>query len=779
MSTIVRKTLSDIRRRKVQTFVVAVVVFLSCLAATLALTLLVESDAPFDRAFNRVAGAHLLVTFDANHVSEAQVTATRSLTPVSATEGPWPMSPASIVLPGGRTEVIPIAARSHADGAVDRLALDSGRWVQRTGEVAISRQLADRSGLNVGDNLASGTDSPFPTLKIVGVATSISDDATAWVEPSQFHFATSRNAPAQYLMAYRLYHASTMSEITSAEHAIAAAVPAGSVQDTSNYLEAKLNADRTTAVMIPFLLAFSAVALLASALIIANLVGGAVTAATREIGIMKSVGFTPAQVVTSIGGQMVIPAALGCIVGMPVGVLLSQPFLINTAHAFGLPRTFDPFPPEVWAGVAAILLVVIATSVLASWRAGRMNAAAAITSGSAPSQRSGAGLSRLAGRLPLPRPLSLGLGESFVRPVRSAMTVAAVVMGVATVTFAVGLHNSLTRVASAITRDRQVQLQIDRASATKSGQSEVSARQAASLIAAQPGTARMVGEGHVDVTVPGAPHPVPVTAYQGDASWLGYVPIHGRWFTAAGEAVAPTAFYTNTGYRLGDTITAAYDGRTVPFKLVGEFFDTQDDGVLLRTGTNSFPSPPSISNYEIQVRPGVDAAAYAESLGSSAPGLTSGLDVSLNRDNGVNTAFSLINSVLIGLAFVLALIAVSGVFNTVVLNTREKARDLGILKAVGMAPRHVITLIVASVTMLGIAGAAIGIPAGIALQHNILVRMGHIAAGTAIPKPFFNTLTRSTLALLGVAGIAIAIAGALVPALWAARSQVADVLQTE
>jgi putative ABC transport system permease protein len=153
------------------------------------------------------------------------------------------------------------------------------------------------------------------------------------------------------------------------------------------------------------------------------------------------------------------------------------------------------------------------------------------------------------------------------------MTVAAVVIGVATVTFAIGLHNSLTRVASGITRDRQVQLEIERAGETKSGPAELSDRRAASLIAAQPGTARMVGEGHADVTVPGAPHPVSVTAYQGDASWLGYVPIHGRWFTVAGEAVAPTAFFTSTGHRLGDTIAATYSGRTTRLTLVGEIFD--------------------------------------------------------------------------------------------------------------------------------------------------------------------------------------------------------------
>ena len=101
MNPILRKTLADIRRRKVHTAVVALVVFLSSLTATLALTLLVETDAPFDRAFNRVQGAHLFIAFDAKQVTETQVRATASLAAVTAAAGPWLITPASIDLPGG------------------------------------------------------------------------------------------------------------------------------------------------------------------------------------------------------------------------------------------------------------------------------------------------------------------------------------------------------------------------------------------------------------------------------------------------------------------------------------------------------------------------------------------------------------------------------------------------------------------------------------------------------------------------------------------------------
>ncbi|HVH62913.1 MAG TPA: FtsX-like permease family protein [Candidatus Dormibacteraeota bacterium] len=776
MSTVLRKTLFDVRRRKLQTAIVAVVVFLSSLTATLALTLLVETDAPFDRAFEQTQGAHLLVTFDSTQVTESQVRATESLSVVATANGPWRMMPASILIAGGRERVIPVAGRDQAGGPVDRITLDSGRWMQSTGEVVLSRQLADETGLQAGDTLQAASDSTLPSLRIVGIGVSLGNDAAAWVEPAQLPAnSLPDQPPAQYLVAYRLKHASTPADIASAVNAITAAVPATAVTDTSNYLDTKLNADRTTAVMIPFLLAFSGFALLASALIIANLVSGAVIAGIREIGIMKSIGFTPGQVVAAFAGQMLIPAVAGCIAGLPAGIVLSQPFLENTAHAFGLPRTFGVAPGVDALGVGTILAVVAAAAVFASLRAGRQRPAEAIAAGSSPATHGGSWQARLAASLPLPRALSLGFGDSLAKPMRSAMTVVAIVIGVATVTFAAGLHLSLVLVASALTHDQQVQVEVFRESVGKNQAGGLSDQQVTSLIATNPGTARFVAVGHADASIAGAGETVPVTAYRGDASWIGYVLINGRWFNAPGEAVAPTAFFIRLGKHVGDSITADFYGTTVPLKLVGEIFDQQGDDILLRTGFDSVPAKLVAWNYEVQLRAGTDPVAYASSIESAG----SGLGARINRENGVDTAFALINSVLAGLAVVLGLIAISGVFNTVVLNTRERARDFAILKAVGMAPRQVVSMVLASVAVLGLLGALAGIPAGIVLHRNIVTVMGQIATSTGIPDAFFHVFDPSLLTLLALAGIVIALVGAMIPAQWAARSRITEVLQTE
>jgi putative ABC transport system permease protein len=776
MSAVLRKMLSDVARRKLQTAIVGIVVFLSSLTATLALTLLVETDAPFDRAFEQTQGAHLFVTFDSTLATEDQVRATESLSVVSAANGPWRVMPAGILIAGERERLIPVAGRADAGGPVDRISLDSGRWVLHTGEVVLSRQVADETGLRVGDTLQAASDSTMPSLRVVGVGVSLGNDAAAWVEPDQLP-ATSgpRQPPAQYLVAYRLHNASTHADITNAIQVISSSVPAGAAVDTSNYLDLKLDADRTTAVMIPFLIAFSVFALLASALIIANLVGGAVIAGVREIGIMKSVGFTPAQVVTVFAGQMLIPAVVGCILGLPAGIFLSQPFLSDTAHAFGLPRTFGVAPAQDALGIGAILLVVVGTTMLASLRAGRQSAAAAIAAGSSPANNGGARQARVAAALPGPRSLTLGLGDSLARPVRSAMTIVAIVIGVATVTFALGLHLTLGLVAEALTHSQQVQVEVYREDVSKDDTVRFTDPQVTAMLASQPGTARFVSVGHADASVAGAGETVPVTAYREDSSWLGFVLIHGRWFSGPGEAVAPTAFFSRLGRHVGDTITANFYGTPVQLKLVGEIFDQQGDDILLRTGFDSVPGNVVAWNYEVQLKPGTDPVAYASAIEGAGPGLST----ELNRENGVDTAFFLINSVLAGLAVVLGLIAVAGVFNTVVLNTRERARDFAILKAVGMTPRQVVSMVLASVAVLGVAGALLGIPAGMTLHRNIVVVMGQIATSTGIPDLFFSVFGAPLLAVLAAAGVIIAMLGALVPAGWAARGRIAEVLQTE
>src|SRR2546421_12037750 len=75
-----------------------------------------------------------------------------------------------------------------------------------------------------------------------------------------------------------------------------AALPAGSLLGAQSYLTAKLEATRSIAPWVPFIVTFGLIGLVMAVLIVANVVSGAVVAGTRRIGVLKSIGFSPPQV---------------------------------------------------------------------------------------------------------------------------------------------------------------------------------------------------------------------------------------------------------------------------------------------------------------------------------------------------------------------------------------------------------------------------------------------------------------------------------------------------
>ncbi|MDQ6710548.1 MAG: hypothetical protein M3Z11_08330, partial [Candidatus Dormibacteraeota bacterium] len=213
MSAVLRKSLADLRRRKVQTAVIALVLFLSSLSTTLALTLLVETDAPFDHAFQQALGAHLTMSFSASAVGAAQLESTASVPGVAAAVGPWRVDPWVIQGPFGESIVAPLAGRDGPGGPVDRLTIVSGRWAQGPGEVVLAQRLADKVGLQPGATVTSASDSPIPAMRVVGIVASIGSGPGAWALPTSVPVLTSSKPETTFLMAYRLVNAGTQQQI--------------------------------------------------------------------------------------------------------------------------------------------------------------------------------------------------------------------------------------------------------------------------------------------------------------------------------------------------------------------------------------------------------------------------------------------------------------------------------------------------------------------------------------------------------------------------------------
>ena len=430
---------------------------------------------------------------------------------------------------------------------------------------------------------------------------------------------------------------------------------------------------------------------------------------------------------------------------------------------------------------------------LPALRAGRLSAVAALAAGRAPRTGHGYAAHRLLGRLPLPRPVTIGLASPFARPVRMAATLVAVLLGVTAVTFAVGLTTSLRRASDylQLTNTEQVQLSSggpgpggpSGPSGPPRGHDNAAAQERAvtAAIRAEPGTLHYVLEDDGQyVNVPDLTQAIPVTAFVGNAGWTGYALIKGHWYTGPGQVDAPTAFLKTTGTRVGDTITlTAANGRRIPVRIVGELF-THDpnQGVALfmswqtLTGGNPAVVPdPSDVQYDIGLRPGVNSTTYADALANK---LGTDYNVNPNLDGGAKLALALVGT----LTLLLAIAAALGVLNAVVLYTRERAHDLAVLKTVGMTPRQTVAMVVSTVLGTGLLAGVLAVPIGIVV-HNAVLPVMAAADNLGVPPGLSDVYGTAELVALALAGIAIAVAGAMLPASWSAQTRTGPALHAE
>lgn len=437
-------------RRRVQTLVIGLATMMAVAASVLGGTLLVVSGAPFDDAFAKQHGAHLSVRFDAGKVSARQLSKSKDSEGVSSAAGPFrtatvtPRSDGAV--PGWPMTVV---GRGDPGRDVDEVALLDGRWATRSGEIVLS---ADSSLIpTLGMKIAFPGLSGGPALTVVGVARSVTQTADAWVVPSQMPALTAPGSGGHQML-YRFTHAGTAAQITAGGKAVTASLPPGAAVGEQSWLTVRKTTERDTAVYVPFLIAFGALGLVMSVLIVGNVVASAVGTGTRRIGILKAVGLTPAQVVRAYVGQALIPAAAGTALGVLAGHLLAVPVLAETEEVYGT-SSLGIAPWVDLAVIAGVLGLVAATAWASAWRAGRLRTVDALAVGRTASAGHGRWAARLAGRLPLPQPLALGLVRPFARPARALAMGTAILFGTIAVTFTVGMGASLGQVMKAKAHD--------------------------------------------------------------------------------------------------------------------------------------------------------------------------------------------------------------------------------------------------------------------------------------------------------------------------------------
>jgi putative ABC transport system permease protein len=811
---VLRAALGGITRRWVQTGVIVSVLAAASAAALLGLTLATGANAQFLGAFASQHSADVAVTIDAAKVTPAQLNRTGHLPGVTRAAGPYPETAvylSGMTEPAGSIPVLPakpglsavpkiglaVVGRSSPGGPLDDIAISQGQWATRPGQIVLSSK-APYPSQTIGSKVTVTSAPGRPQLTVVGYGSEVAGDEQAWVTPSEIAALRAKGAPAQAEMLYTFTNASTSAQITTDLAKLRAALPAGAIADSISWLDLGSGPATTSQENTPFVVVFAIIGVVLAVLIVTNLASAVVAAGYRRIGVLKGLGFTPAQVACVYLVQIGIPALTGAIAGAALGDHWVLPVLN------GGPFKAQPVP--LWIDITAaagMFVLAAAVTLVPALRAGRLSSVQAIAAGQAPPAGHGYLAHRLAATLPLPRAISAGLAAPFSRPTRSAVTLAAITFGLAAVVLAVGLNTSLANVRTHSALYGQA-IQVDAGMApstqppTQNQQQQPPAqsqqrrpltqsqqRTIQAALRSQPGTLQYAAAGSVHATVPGIGSGVLVTAYNGNVSRLGWDLTAGHWYTGPSQVVVNTANADTARLTIGQTIDMTVGGKTFPARIAGEVYAPPGQlwGALFTSWqTLSGARGLAVDFYQVGLAPGIDQQAYETALSRTlGPSLTvTAFSFGINGELG--TYASVDTSLIRLLTSLVAALAGLGLLSSVLMFARERVHDLGIFKAIGMTPPQTITMVICWMITPGIAAVIIALPAGIAL-HTTVVQAINNDQPAPIRAALLSTLVHvynpGELALLALAALAVAAIGALGPATWAALSKTTTALHAE
>lgn len=774
MSAVWRASRAAVRRRRFQTSVIALVALCASTTVVLAAGLLDLSSGPFERAFAAQRGPHVIATYS----TPAPPT---DATDTEAVAGPFGQLVLDVPADGGpvwATGPLTVVGRADPAGPVDRVDLWAGRWATDPDEIVVN--MLPPPSLTAADSFTQDvigkmiTTPGRPQLTIVGVAYSVSHTADAWVSPATM----AQLGPTTAQVLYRFRDAATTAQVEVAT----ASLPRDGLLAASSYLTQKEAVAAGPGTILPFLIVFGVLGLIVAVLIVANVISGAVVSGFRHIGVLKALGFTPRQVVSVYLVMVTAPATAGAVAGAVLGTVATRPLIGIAFQGLGFGGQLETGAWVPLTGLLGVPALVMLTALVPASRTRRLSAAEAISASAAPKMERGLWVQRALSGIRLPRAVSLGLGLPFSRPGRTGLTMAALLLGVTSVTFAGGLAASLVRYGQAVDRADAVQVRPNNPS-LGTPPTDRTDPQVESLLRGLPGTSHVTAELPMQLTALGHRDPVPVNFLRGDSATLGHQDqlVEGRWMTATNEVVASSAALHHLDAQVGDRLELAYAGGHEPVTIVGKTIEGAFDRDTIfadwHLRTRLAPDHRVVSHevlYYIRLASDTPVATYLAAVRQADPGLSA-----WSADSGLGNSFT-VSVTIISIAFtaMVGLVVALSVFNTVLLNTRERRRDLGTLKAIGMTPGQVVTMMVTSKATLGLAAGCLGIPLGVGAHHLVLPLMAE-AAERDLPARITNVWTVGGLSLVVLVGVAIAVLGAALPARRAGRLPIAAVLHSE
>ena len=745
-----RKMLRDLRFHPSRTIlvVVAMVVGLAGAGAVLDTFLLMRQVTREEYRASRPSSATVRV----DAADSAIVAGVRALPSIAAVQARRTVS-GNVRLTGEGTtrSLVLFTLADFSNNAIGKIIGEQGAWPPRAQELVIERSSMEFSGIGMGDSVVvQSGDGPPVTLPVTGVARDVGL-APGWMEHVVYAFVAPRVLESLGVSA-------TFNELQLVvrDNTLDREGVRRVVLEVQQFLER--NGRKVTAVDVPVpgrhihaaqidsLLftqgAFGAIALLLSGILVVNLIAAMLTGQVREIGVMKTVGATSAQVA---GLYLVLAFVLGliaCAIAIPLAAVIGRGYADFTAELLNFSTRGFAIPVSAFVLQLVVgLTLPVAAAAIPVVRGCRISVGDAlrdvgITAAGAHASRGWLGkrLDLLGG---IARPLALSLRNAFRKRQRMVLTLLTLATGGAVYIGARNLQTSVRGAVGLVFETQRFDMALRTANTWPPDSLEQVVQAVAGVDGAEAwGSARATLERADGLTGTAFPVSAPVPSTR----LLVPKVIKGRWLTDADVR----ALVVNR--RLLDDEPALSVGATVSLVVAGQSSQWEVVGVV-ESGPSPVAYAPRATIAGITSGRGVDRVVVASTLRGPASQLElmQRIRAELTR-NGLNvqTGQLMLEArrvtedhllMVVGFLGIMGqlMIVVGGLAlaSTMGMAVLERTREIGVLRAIGARHGAIIGMVQVEGLVIAMLGWALAVP----LSLPISILLGRAFGRIMLPVP--------------------------------------------
>jgi ABC-type antimicrobial peptide transport system permease subunit len=479
---------------------------------------------------------------------------------------------------------------------------------------------------------------------------------------------------------------------------------------------------------------------------------------TREIGVLRAVGWSSLRVLVMILGESFLVSLSGGALGIGLGLLalrgmgVLSPLLDNMVNQINL--------DHITRAISVVLPVGLIGGAYPAWRASRLQPVEALRyEGGA----TGAGLRRL--------PVGgMAVQSLWQRSARTLLTLSAIGITVGAIMALEGVVLGMASAMVKITTGSGAEIMVRERNAAASNLSSIDER-VASRIAVLPGVAQVSRMVFTAITLPEQGSLFMLQGYALGETGINRFPIvEGNALTGNRQIILGRIMANSLNKQVGDTIELS--GKR--FRIVGIFetgvsWEEIGGVVTLRDAQAIIGQPRKVSMLAVNVSNPSQAAQLVEQINQRSPAVRADLTGEFVEQL---PDMQYTNVVMGGISVLAIFVGGLAVLNTMLMAVMERTREIGVLRAVGWNRGRVLGLILREALILGILGgvSGVGIAFGLAGLMQSMPGMGQAIDPIWTVDIF---LKASVVALL------LSLIGGIYPAYRATRLQPTEALRYE